>query len=427
MATVIDGRARKATTYTAALHSGPVALASAQTRRKFPAGITVAKCPCMTALSPVSDELTMYPDAVALAALERVGVVLNDAWRLDSVLGVGGSAAVYAATHRKGTRGAIKMLHAEHKCNEQLRHRLEREALALSLIHHSGAVRLLGGGTTEEGSGFLVMELLEGETLASYLVRKDGRIGRDEALLITLLVLEALAGAHESGIVHRDVTVDNVFITHSGQVKLIDFGIARLLDSPDPDAELSVGPVIGTPGFMAPEQAQGLNEAVGVQSDVWAVGAVLFELLTGLPVHFEARTLFQKLTNGAFSAAPKLASIVPDASPELQELVDRALAFDKADRWRDACEMRSALLELFDVPPDRAGIRAFEISFAPVAPPKAASGWLGFLRAFKPLERMRVRGCGFLRTLATAVASSRQPTRERVRARNRLPGRTSNA
>ena len=374
----------------------------------------------MTALTPISDEPATYPHAVALAARARVGAVLNDSWRLDSVLGVGGSSAVYSATHRKGTRAAIKMLHAEYEHNERLRDRLEREALVLSLIHHPGAVRLLGGGTTEQGSEFLVMELLEGETLASYLVRKDGRVGRDQALLITLLVLEALAGAHEYGVVHRDVTVENVFITRSGQVKLIDFGIARLLGSLEPEADLGVGPVIGTPGFMAPEQAQGLNEEVGVQSDVWAVGAILFELLTGLPVHFEARTLFQKLTSGAFSEAPKLASIAPGASPELQELVDRALAFDKSERWRDACEMRSALLELFEVPPDRAGVRAFEISFAPVAPAKAASAWRGFLHAFAPLEPLRGGVVGFFRALATAVASLKPATRQRARARSRL-------
>ncbi|HEY3669102.1 MAG TPA: serine/threonine-protein kinase [Polyangiaceae bacterium] len=382
----------------------------------------------MTALPSFADEPATYPDALAVAAVERVGSVLNDTWRLDSVLGVGGSAAVYAATHRKGTRAAIKMLHAEYECNEQLRYRLEREALVLSVIHHPGAVRSYGKGTTADGSDFLIMELLEGETLASYLVRKDGRIGRDQALLITLLVLEALAGAHEYGIVHRDVTVENVFITRSGQIKLIDFGIARLLGSPDPEAEGSVGPVIGTPGFMAPEQAQGLNSEVGVHSDVWAVGAILFELLTGLPVHFEARTLFQKLTTGAFSEAPKLASIAPDASPELQNLVDRALAFDASERWRDACEMRSTLLDLFDVPPDRAGIRAFEVSFAPVAPaPPEPRGALGFLRQLRLLERLAA-GFSELVVLARAVRvawlSLRPAPRRRPRTRSR---RLSNA
>jgi serine/threonine-protein kinase len=378
----------------------------------------------MIAFAPVSDEASNCADAQALAAVQRVGSVLNDTWRLDSVLGVGGSAAVYAATHRKGTRAAIKMLHAEYECDEQLRYRLEREALVLSLIHHPGAVRTYGKSTTADGSDFLVMELLEGETLASYLVRKDGRIGRDQALLITLHVLEALAGAHEYGIVHRDVTVDNVFITRSGQIKLIDFGIARLLDDPDPEAEGSIGPVIGTPGFMAPEQAQGLNSEVGVRSDVWAVGAILFELLTGLPVHFEAHTLFEKLTTGAFSEAPKLASIAPDASPELQALVDRALAFDSSERWRDACEMRGALLELFEVPPDRAGVRAFEVSFAPVAPaPLARRGALGFLQRLRLSERLRA---GFselvvlVRAVRVALLSLRPTPRRRLRPRSRL-------
>jgi len=390
------------------------------------AGTSVALCRYMAALPSLShgpdcDEPASYPDAQAVAALERLGTVLNDTWRLDSVLGVGGSAAVYAATHRKGTRAAIKMLHAEYECNEQLRDRLEREAFVLSSIRHPGAVRSYGKGTTADGSDFLVMELLEGETLAGYLVRKEGRIGRDQALLITLLVLEALAGAHEYGIVHRDVTVENVFITRSGQIKLIDFGIARLVGSRDPEAEGSVGPVIGTPGFMAPEQAQGLNSEVGVRSDVWAVGAILFELLTGLPVHFEAHTLFQKLTTGAFSAAPKLASIAPDASPELQTLVDRALAFDSSERWRDACEMRSALLDLFDVPPDRAGIRAFEVSFAPVAQaPITQRGLLGLLRSWRPIEGLRAGLTTLVHALRAAIINLRQPVRLRPRPRSRM-------
>ncbi|HEX3851651.1 MAG TPA: hypothetical protein VHW01_11840 [Polyangiaceae bacterium] len=141
----------------------------------------------------------------------------------------------------------------------------------------------------------------------------------------------------------------------------------------------------------------------------------------------KARTLFQKLTSGAYNAAPKLASIAPDASPELQGLVDRALAFDKADRWRDACEMRGALLGLFDVPPDRAGVRAFEISFVPVAPAKNASGWFDFLRRIQALERLRVGISGLLRVVAAKLASLRQPTAEQVRARNRLLSRISRA
>jgi hypothetical protein len=174
---------------------------------------------------------------------------------------------------------------------------------------------------------------------------------------------------------------------------------------------------------MAPEQAQGLNSEVGVRSDVWAVGAILFELLTGLPVHFEAHTLFEKLTTGAFSEAPKLASIAPDASPELQALVDRALAFDSSQRWRDACEMRGALLDLFEVPPDRAGIRAFEVSFAPVAPaPLAPRGVLGFLQRFRLQQRWRA-AFSELVVLARAVRVALlglRPSARRPRARSRL-------
>ncbi len=392
----------------------------------------------MTALMTTSDESSTDHDAFALAALDRVGAVLNDTWRLESVLGVGGSAAVYVATDRNGRRAAIKLLHAEYAFHDELRARLSHEARVLGLVDHPGAVRVLDHDIAKDGCLFLVMELLEGETLSSFVLRKEGRVEPEQALLITLLVLDALAPTHARGVVHRDVTLENVFLTRRGEVKLIDFGIASLLQAPVAEQGPSIGQVVGTPGFMAPEQAQGLNREVGVQSDVWAVGAILFELLTGVPVHFEARSLVQKLTCGAYRAAPELGSILEDASLELQALVDKALAFDKCDRWQDANAMRDALLDLFVTAPELAGVRALEVSFAPPAMNRGAPGLRGTALAYQrrpaPLERVRAALCSLLqawsRAWSRALSGALSEVRPRFgepRRRSRVLGRTSNA
>ena len=320
----------------------------------------------MTCAAPAtSDHTSSSPDPASAAARGRLGSILNYQWRLDSVLGVGGSAAVYAATHVSGKRAAIKLLHAEYAFDERLRVRIEREARVLSTIDHPCAVRLLDDGVTPEGVQFLVMELLDGETLASYLTRRGERVDLHEALLITKLVLDALIAVHQKGVVHRDISVENLFITIDGQVKLIDFGISRLLSVPDLHIEGTTNPVLGTPGFMPPEQARGQNNEVDQRSDVWAVGAVLFELLTGMPVHHEAQTLYHKLFSAAWKPAPKLVSLVPSASVGLQALVDRALAFDKNRRFFDARHMLQALRALLAELPEGAGARTLDVTAAP--------------------------------------------------------------
>jgi serine/threonine protein kinase len=330
------------------------------------AGCTVGRSMTLPGIGTV-DEVSQYPDAVARSAMRRIGSILSGHWRLDSLLGVGGSAAVYAATHKCGKRAAIKVLHPEYAFNEQLRLRLNREAHVLSVVDHPGAVRILKEGMSDDGALYLVMELLEGETLTNHLARKGSKLSEEQALRITLLVLDVLAQAHSKGIVHRDIKLDNVFITRSGEVKLLDFGIARVLKSVEAETEdqTRVGLVLGTPGSMPPEQALGLNDQVDAQSDVWAVGAVLFELLSSQSVHFEASTLYDKLLSAASKPAPKLATVVEDVSPGLALLVDRALAFEKEDRFRDATEMRDSVLALIDLALENEGRRRLKISFAP--------------------------------------------------------------
>lgn len=329
----------------------------------------------------MAHEISTEADTSPEAAQGRVGQWLNRQWRLDSVLGVGGSAAVYEATHRDGRRAAIKLLHAEYAFHPRLRARLIREARVLGAQHHPSAVRLIDQDVTSFGEQFLVMERLDGETLAEYLIRKRARLPLEQSLRITLHVLDAVVAAHEAGVVHRDLSVENVFITRSRQIKLIDFGISRLIAEPELyEQDL---PIMGTPGFMSPEQARGQCAEVDAQSDIWAVGAILFEMLTGMPVHYEAGTLPQQLLSAAWRPAPQLATITKGASPELQAFVERALAFEKCDRFPDAESMREELLCLFVLLPEAEGERALPVSVAPRAPadtPPAVAARRGGIR-----------------------------------------------
>src|SRR5689334_22273014 len=158
----------------------------------------------------------------------RVGNTLRDKWRLDRLIDVGGMAAVYAATHRNGNRVAIKVLHAEAGLVPGVRERFLKEGYVANRVGHAGAVRVLDDDVCEEGAVFLVMELLEGETLHARVARGGGRLPADDVLCIMDRVLDVLVAAHAVDVLHRDIKPPNIFITLAGEVKLLDFGIARL-------------------------------------------------------------------------------------------------------------------------------------------------------------------------------------------------------
>ena len=191
------------------------------------------------------------------AAHARLGTVLRGKWRLDQILGVGGMATVYLASHRNGSRAAIKMLHPSLNVDAQTLQRFLREGYAANKVDHPGAVRVIDDDTSEDGSAFLVMELLEGASL-DQLVR-DRPMPLGEALRVTRLALEVLMSAHAHGIVHRDIKPENIFVTKDGTVKILDFGIARLREQAGGGTSGSTlgGMVLGTPAFMPPEQARG--------------------------------------------------------------------------------------------------------------------------------------------------------------------------
>jgi eukaryotic-like serine/threonine-protein kinase len=283
-------------------------------------------------------------DDVSDRAEARVGQVLKAKWRLDSVLGIGGMATVYAATHRNRSRVAIKMLHPEVAVSQDVTTRFLREGYVGNAVAHPGTVRVLDDDLTEDGAPFLVMELLEGESFGARLDR-DGPFPPHEVAQLGYQLLDVLAAAHAAHIVHRDLKPDNVFLTLEGRVKVLDFGIARLrMATHDSGSSTQAGSLLGTPAFMAPEQALGRWKEVDERTDIWAVGATLFTLLTGRFVH-EAEAVQEQLVLAATSKAPAVSSYAPETPPWLASVVDKALSFGRDARYADARSMQAALRE----------------------------------------------------------------------------------
>jgi serine/threonine protein kinase len=283
-------------------------------------------------------------EAATERARARIGTVLKQKWRLDKLLGVGGMAAVYAATHHTKKRAAIKMLHPELSLDAAIRKRFLREGYVANAIGQRGAVAVDYDDVSDEGLAFLVMELLDGETIEQRWQRKDRLLSPHEALSVADQLLDTLAAAHAQGIVHRDLKPGNMFLTRDGTVKVLDFGIARVLSSPL--STTLAGSAMGTPVFMSPEQARGRWEDVDGRSDLWAVGATLYTLLTGKFVH-SSDTVSETLAMAATRPARSLGERRPDLHPSLIRFVDKALSYDKSARFPDAATMQHALRVAF--------------------------------------------------------------------------------
>jgi serine/threonine-protein kinase len=210
-------------------------------------------------------------------------VVLKGKYQLEALLGCGGMAAVYRATHRNGNRVAVKILHPELSMSEDVRARFLREGYVANRVQHKGAVRVLDDDVDDDVV-FLVMELLEGETLEARWTRSGRHLLPDDVAHWATALLETLGAAHAQGIVHRDVKPENLFLTTDGDLKVLDFGIARLLDAKGAHVTRT-GRLMGTPAFLPPEQALGYVHDVDARSDLFAVGATMFTLLAGRYVH----------------------------------------------------------------------------------------------------------------------------------------------
>jgi serine/threonine-protein kinase len=288
------------------------------------------------------------PDRAAEQARERIGAVLRDKWHLDALLGVGGMASVYAATHRNGKRAAVKVLHSGAAHDNVVRARFLREGYVANRVEHPGAVSVLDDDVDEDGTVFLVMELLSGETIEDRRIAHGGTLPTGDVLAAMDQVLDVLASAHAKHIVHRDLKPGNLFITTEGTVKVLDFGIARLADMTQPrTATTSFSSSMGTLGFMAPEQARGRWELVDARTDLWSVGATMFTLLSGRYAH-EAATANEQLLEAMTKPAPPIASYVPNVHPEAAKVIDRALLYERADRWQTARDFQVAVRAAYE-------------------------------------------------------------------------------
>jgi serine/threonine protein kinase len=286
-------------------------------------------------------------DAPPLPPQARVGQTLKGKWVIERLIAVGGMSAVYGATHRNGRRAAIKVLQAAFARDPEVRKRFLREGYVANKIDHPGAVAILDDDIAGDGAPFLVMELLEGESLSAWLSRVGGTLPVPEVLAVAEQLLEVLEVAHDYGIIHRDIKPGNVFVTKTGHAKLLDFGLARIRDGVLSLVPTAAGIVMGTAGYMAPEQARGAPDEIDARTDLFAVGALVFRALSGAVVNRRA-TPFDTMIAAMKDPAPPFATAFPGAGPLLAEAMDRALAFDKRARWQTARAMADAVRAAYD-------------------------------------------------------------------------------
>ncbi len=271
----------------------------------------------------------------------RVGSLVRGKYRIEAFISKGSMAAVYEASHRNGTKVALKVLHAVYSKDESLRTRFLREGYLANSVDHPGTVKIVDDDITEDGCVFLVMELLKGDTLEQWRVKSGGRAPVLEALAVADQLLAVLEAAHKKGIVHRDLKPENVFVTEEGTLKVLDWGVANVWDGQKSSEMTGTGMVLGTPAFMPPEQALGKRNEVDAQSDLWAIGATLFMLLSGESVH-PGGDAVAKLVATARKPARSLAVVAPELPAAVVAAVDRSLAFKKVDRFANATTMRQA-------------------------------------------------------------------------------------
>src|SRR5262245_57398243 len=267
-------------------------------------------------------------------------------YRLVRKIGEGGMGAVYLGEHTLlGRPAAVKMLLRDLSHREELVARFFNEARAATAVKHPGIVEIYDFGYHTDGSAYIVMEYLEGESLASRLATMR-RLPEARATALCRQIAGALGAAHAKGIVHRDLKPDNVFIvrdpdTQDGErTKILDFGIAKLASEQAGISKTRTGTVLGTPAYMSPEQSKGAGN-VDARADLYALGCILFEMLCGRPP-FVAEGGGEVMAQHIYAPVPMPSSIAPIA-PQLEQLILRALAKDPPQRFQSADDMISAL------------------------------------------------------------------------------------
>jgi serine/threonine-protein kinase len=285
-----------------------------------------------------SESAFCFLDSSTLIAPDdpRIGATLGGRYVIERELGSGGMAIVYKGRHRLVEQPcAIKLLKQHSAADPVLRERFVREARHAQRLSHPNIIEIFDQGDADDGTPYLVMELLEGASLADMV--EAGPIPLRRTIPIAIGIARALARAHDFEVIHRDLKPENVFVLAGDHVKLLDFGIARCTQ----DSRLTnLGEVFGTPQYMAPERGSSID--AGPAADLYALGVMLFEMLTQrLP--FEAGDPASFLLKHMKDVPPRLRSVVPEAPEGLDQLISDLMAKDPADRPIDAHLVKSAL------------------------------------------------------------------------------------
>jgi eukaryotic-like serine/threonine-protein kinase len=295
-----------------------------------------------------------------------IGKTLNEKYRIEERLGIGGMGTVYRARHVLIDRPvAIKVLNQRFVEDDAARARFEREAKAAGRLRHLNAVSVTDFGETAEGYVYIVMELLEGRTLRE-VVAKEAPLETARAVSIMLQTAAAVAAAHEAGVIHRDLKPANIFVTQRSDVpavvKVLDFGIAKLavesLEDEEPKNLTQVGVMIGTPRYMSPEQCSGLP--LTPAADVYSLGVIFYEMLSGSVPFSGSSPLAIALKHSTDLPRPPR-EIVMSIPEDLERLVLRALEKRPEDRPANAAEFRTELLTIAE----RLGLEHADITEVP--------------------------------------------------------------
>lgn len=360
-----------------------------------------------------------------------IGQILGDRYRVESRIGAGGMGVIYRASHVLiGRQVAIKVLRRRYAELEELAKRFAQEARLASNIQHPHVVDVIDFGTTPGGSPYCVMEFLAGHSLAQEL-RADGKVDPRRAVTIAIAVARGLSAVHQAGIIHRDLKPDNVFLVPPtaeapAQIKILDFGIAR--DEARRTRLTAEGSVVGTPEYMSPEQARG--EEVDARSDLYALGVLLYELISGrVPLSGDSSvgTLTKQVYEQPLPIREVEASMA--ACPGIEAVLDRLLAKDPGARPSTALEAAKALEDACKQDLDGAapgwGAPPVELEARPRGRGRRSTAFIGSGSVTSAHEPVREKATGSFAAKSTEEASSSEPRLKRPSVI--VPGATPNA
>jgi len=303
------------------------------------------------------------------------GQRIADKYELVCQIGVGGMGEVWSAHHARIDRHvAIKFPNVDLVKRPEIRERFLAEARVLGRLRHPNIVDVIDFGELDDDGLYLVFELLDGTSLDAY-VQEMGRLASRNAVRIAVELVRGLAFAHQANVIHRDLKPANVFMHRAPdgrmQVKLLDFGISKTCSIDDESISLTkTDAVVGTPAYMSYEQAKALPD-VDARSDIWNVGVILYEMLSGLPP-FEARTYSATVAKIVSEAVPPMATWGAMVPPELEAIVQRCLAKDRNRRFQSAVALQTALEDVMprlSEPPASRRLQLDSLTDLPSMPP----------------------------------------------------------